>query len=88
MGDSLLGTWIWRRDKFGSNEAVSGVLQQDALGHIGKIHMGVSPKIRVHQHRPQNTIVLVLGTPQKVPLILGNPNMCNSCKRTLWTGLS
>ena len=44
VGDSLLGTWIWRRDKFGSNEAVSGVLLQDALGHIEKSPYGSFPK--------------------------------------------
>ena len=31
------------------------------------------PKIRGPQSRPQNTIVLIMGTPTKVPLILGNP---------------
>ena len=32
------------------------------------------PKIREPQYRPQNTIVLNIGTPKKVPLILGNPH--------------
>ena len=27
------------------------------------------------QYRPQNTIVLIMGTPKKVPLILGNTHM-------------
>ena len=32
------------------------------------------PKIRGPQYRPQNTIILNIGTPKKVPLILGNPH--------------
>ena len=36
------------------------------------LHM-VVPKIRGPQYRPQNTIILIMGTPKKVPLILGNP---------------
>ena len=27
------------------------------------------------QFRPQNTIVLIIGTPKMVPLILGNPQI-------------
>ena len=27
------------------------------------------------QYRPQNTIVLIIGIPKKVPLILGNPQI-------------
>ena len=27
------------------------------------------------QYRPQNTIVLIIGTPKKVPLMLGNPQV-------------
>ena len=27
------------------------------------------------QYRPQNTIVLIIGTPKKVPIILGNPHL-------------
>ena len=27
------------------------------------------------QYEPQNTIVLIMGTPKKVPLILGNPHI-------------
>ena len=27
------------------------------------------------QYRPQNTIVLIIWTPKKVPLILGNPHI-------------
>ena len=27
------------------------------------------------QYRSQNTIIPIMGTPQKVPLILGNPHM-------------
>ena len=27
------------------------------------------------QYRPQNTIVLIIGTPKMVPLILGNPHL-------------
>ena len=29
------------------------------------------------QYRPQNTIILIMGTPNKVPLILGNPHILN-----------
>ena len=32
-------------------------------------------KIGGPQYRPQYTIVLIIGTPKKVPLILGNPQM-------------
>ena len=32
------------------------------------------PKIRGPQYRPQNTIILNIGTPKKVPLIMGNPS--------------
>ena len=28
------------------------------------------------QYRPPNIIVLTIGTPKKVPLILGNSHMC------------
>ena len=31
------------------------------------------PKIRIPQYRPQYTIALIIGTPKRVPLILGNP---------------
>ena len=31
--------------------------------------------VRGPQYRPQNTIVLIIGTPKKVPLILGNPHI-------------
>ena len=33
--------------------------------------------MRGPQCRPQNTIVLIVGTPKKVPIILGNPHMVN-----------
>ena len=33
------------------------------------------PKIRGPQYIPQHTIILVIGTPKKVPLILGNPHI-------------
>ena len=33
------------------------------------------PKITGPQYRPQYTIVLIMGTPKKVPLILGNPHI-------------
>ena len=33
------------------------------------------PKIRVPQYRPQYIIVLIMGTPNKVPLIVGNPHI-------------
>ena len=33
------------------------------------------PKMRGTQYRPQNAIVLILGTPKMVPPILGNPHM-------------
>ena len=32
------------------------------------------PKIGEPQDRPQNAIVLIMGTPKKVPIILGNPH--------------
>ena len=35
--------------------------------------MVVSPKLGDPQYRPQNTILLNIGTPKRVPLILGNP---------------
>ena len=35
---------------------------------------GVSQN-RAPQYRPQNIIILIIGTPKKVPLILGNPHM-------------
>ena len=41
---------------------------------LRKHHMG-SFKIRVPQCRPQYTIVLIIGTPKKVPLILGNTHI-------------
>ena len=31
------------------------------------------PKIRGPQYRPQDIIILIMGTPKKVLLILGNP---------------
>ena len=34
---------------------------------------GSFPKMRGPQYRPQDAIVLILGTPEKVPVILGNP---------------
>ena len=37
------------------------------------------PKIRGPQYRPQNTIVLIMGTPKRVPLILGNPHVVEVC---------
>ena len=40
--------------------------------HLTKLNM-IVPKRRGPQYRPQNTIVLIRGTPKKVPLILGNP---------------
>ena len=33
------------------------------------------------QYRPQYTIVLIIGTPKKVPLILGNPHISRA---SLW----
>ena len=33
------------------------------------------PKIRVPQYRPPNTIILIIGTPKKVPTILGIPQL-------------
>ena len=32
------------------------------------------------QYRPQNTIVLIMGTPKMVPLILGNPQVVQGLK--------
>ena len=33
------------------------------------------PKIGGPQYGPQNTIVLIMGTPKKEPLILGSPHV-------------
>ena len=33
------------------------------------------PKIGETQYRPKNTIVLIMGTPKRVPLISGNPHL-------------
>ena len=38
------------------------------------LQLAVSQK-RGPQYRPQNTIVLIMGTPKRVPLILGNPQL-------------
>ena len=38
------------------------------------IHMVIS-KNRGNQYRPQQILVLMLGTPRKLPLILGNPHI-------------
>ena len=40
------------------------------------IYIWEFPKIGGPQYRPQNTIVLIIGTPKKEPLILGSPHMC------------
>ena len=37
--------------------------------------MVVSPKQGEPQCRPQNTTVLIMGTPKMVPLIMGNPQI-------------
>ena len=42
--------------------------------HLTKVNM-IVPKRRGPQYRPQNTIVLIRGTPKKVPLIFGNPHI-------------
>ena len=36
---------------------------------------GVHAWVQIIQYRPQKTIVLIMGTPRKVPLILGNLQM-------------
>ena len=41
------------------------------------------PKIRGPQYRPQYIIVLIIGTPKKVPLILGNPHIQPCTKHDL-----
>ena len=35
------------------------------------------------QYGPQNTIVLIIWTPKKVPLILGNPHMGDDIRGVL-----
>ena len=37
------------------------------------VHYLVASQIRVPQYRPRSTMTLIMGTPNKVPLILGNP---------------
>ena len=41
-------------------------------GGTGPVNMWQFPKIRGPQYRPKNTIILFIGTPKKVPPILGN----------------
>ena len=36
------------------------------------------------QYGPKNTIVLIIWTPKKVPLILGNPHMGDDIRGVLW----
>ena len=50
--------------------------------YVGRVfiranYMVVS-QIRRPQYRPQNTIVLIMGSSKKVPIILGNPHICMS----------
>ena len=40
--------------------------------------LGSFPKKRGTQYRPQNTIILIIGTPKKVPLILGKLHLVSS----------
>ena len=40
---------------------------------LGDLELWLFPKKREPQYRPQNTIVLILGTPKRVPLNWGNP---------------
>ena len=47
------------------------------LHELTKAQMVVSQN-RGPQCRPQNTIILIIGTPKKVPLILGNPKIVTS----------
>ena len=42
-----------------------------------------SHEIREPQYRPHNTMILIMGTPKKVPLILGNPHMMRECRHYL-----
>ena len=62
-------------------ERKSGVAHQhsvsrvfEALGLQRTQDMVVS-RNKGPQHRPQHTIVLIIGTPKMVPLILGNPHI-------------
>ena len=43
------------------------------ISRILKHYMVVSQNRGTQKQRPQNTIVLIIGTPKKVPLLLGNP---------------
>ena len=43
--------------------------------HGGRLLNMVVSQNMGSQYRPQNTIVLILGPPNKVPLILGNPHI-------------
>ena len=49
---------------------------KSVVGKLGNIWE--FPKIVGPQYRPQNTIVLIIGTAKMVPLILGNPHMVDS----------
>ena len=39
------------------------------------IYIWQFPKIGGPQYRPRNTMILIMGTPKKVPPILGNPHI-------------
>ena len=61
-----LEAWIW--------------LMPSGLVHYPRQFQGVELHIIVSlnkgpQYRPQYTIILIIGTPKRVPLILGNPHI-------------
>ena len=49
----------------------TGTVSDPVVGDL----FGTFPKIGEPQFRPQNTIVLITGTPKKASLILGNPHL-------------
>ena len=55
---------------YGDIGVVLGLYWDNGKGN-GNYYMVVSQN---PQYRPQNTIILIIGTPKMVPLILGNPN--------------
>ena len=47
---------------------------------------GNFPNLGGPQYRPQNTIILIVGTPKMVPLILGNPHLGSSAEALALSG--
>ena len=62
---------------FGPNRTICQIEyffhQAEIMGTGMAVGIWQFPKIGGPQYRPQNTIILIIGTPKKVPLILGNP---------------